>query len=168
MLGNTGTPLPSIIPRPFPHNGTYSFNKPWCFSLNEITASMELFIKNFFFWWSLHLSAFEPPSNNPPKKYIQFQRFPTLSPIPETSPGETWTQSFITNFLSFNPRKYESNHHKQGLLFNTSKIFHYLLQLQVIKVIKFHLRSACHCKFHVLTPLLHTPKTHSVFFNSLR
>ena len=39
-----------------------------------------------------------------PKKYIQFHWSPTLSPSPpETSPGEIRNQSFVTNFLSFNP-----------------------------------------------------------------
>ena len=39
-----------------------------------------------------------------PKKYIQFHWSLTLSPSPpETSPGEIRTQSFVTNFLSFNP-----------------------------------------------------------------
>ena len=56
------------------------FNRP-CFYLNEITTSMELFIKNFFFLWSLHFSAFEPPNSKCPKKYIQFLHWPpTLSP----------------------------------------------------------------------------------------
>ena len=58
------------------------FNRPWCFYLNEITDSMELFKNNFFFWWSSHFSTFEPPNNNPPKKCIQFHQPHTLYPTP--------------------------------------------------------------------------------------
>ena len=43
---------------------------------------------------------------------MQFRRLFTPSPT-ETSLGDTWTQSFVTSFLNFNHRQYESNHHKQ-------------------------------------------------------
>ena len=129
-------------------NNTCSFNRP---KFHEITALTELFIKNFFFWWSPHFSAFESPNNNPPKKYIRFQLPPIFPPPPphptptptETSPGK----------ISFNPRQYESNHQKQDLINTntTSKISHYFLQFRIIKVIKFQLRSACYYEFHALT-----------------
>ena len=54
------------------------------------------------------------------------------SPLPETSPGDKWPQSLVTNFLNFIPR-YESNHHKQQLLITTSKISIRLPQLQIRK-----------------------------------
>ena len=78
------------------------------------------------------------------KKIISnFNGLPHFTPPTETSPEETQTQSFVTNFLSYTPRQYESNHRKQDLLITTNKISHSLLQLQIIKVIKFHLRSTC-------------------------
>ena len=95
---------------------------------------------------------------SPPKVYPVSAASHTFPPPPETGPRETWTQSFVINFLNpfnpfnrFNPCQYGSNHHKQHLLIITSKISHYLLQLQIIKVKKFHLRSACYYKFHALT-----------------
>ena len=66
-------------------NANTCFNRRWCFYLNEITTSAELFIKCFFFLWSPHFFAFEPPNNNPPKTYIQFHRPPILSPTPTPS-----------------------------------------------------------------------------------
>ena len=59
---------------------------------------------------------------------------PLLIPIPETSSGDTWIQSLLTNFLSFNPAQHESNHHKQHPLITTSKIA--------------HLSSSCDYEFH--------------------
>ena len=41
--------------------------------------------------------------------------------IPETSPGDTWTQYSVANFLIFNPSQYWSNHQKQDLLIIASK-----------------------------------------------
>ena len=142
------------------------FDRPWCFYLNEITAPTESFVKNCSFWWSPHFSLFEPPNNNHLKKYIQFHR-PLIIPPPqplETSPGETWTQSFVTNFLSFNSRQYESNHHKQDLLLTTSKISHYLLQLYILKVIKF--RSAITSSTHPLSTHTHSLATHTLISHS--
>ena len=92
----------------------------------------EIFYK-IFFRWSPHFSAFEP-NNNPPKKYMQFQRSHPIPLSPEASSRDTWTQSLVTNFLSFNPCQHESNHKKQGLLITTSKISDCLLQLQIIKL----------------------------------
>ena len=82
--------------------------------------------------WSPHFSAFEPTSQ---QKFPQTGtcHFTILPPSSKTSPEDTRTQSLITNFLSINPPHYESNHHKQDLLITTSKIFHCLLQFQIIK-----------------------------------
>ena len=125
---------PCFFPQWSPHptsTGTGRFNRSWCSSLNRTTAWTELFIKNFFFWWStifLHLNL---PTKIPSKKYMQFQRPPTLPySSTETSPGDTWTHSLITNFHSFNHRQYESNYHKHDLEITTSKVSHCLLQLQ--------------------------------------
>ena len=52
------------------------------------------------------------------------------------------------NFFSLNPPQYESSHHKQDSLITTSKIFHFLFQLQIIKSYNFHLTSACDYEFH--------------------
>ena len=70
-------------------------------------------------------------------------------PLPETSTKDTWPQSLVSNFLSFNLSQYKSNHHKQHLLILESKIFHFLPQLQIRKSKKkIHLRSACDYEFH--------------------
>ena len=54
--------------------------RPWCSLLNGISASIELFIKNCFLWWSPHFFAFELLNYNPPKRYMQFQwQFHTVS-----------------------------------------------------------------------------------------
>ena len=96
----------------------------------------ELFIEKFF-RWPPHFSTFESPNRNPPNWYMPFQRPITLPPSPETSSGDKWwTQSLITNFLSFNLPQCESNHHKQD--------FSLLAPASNYKVIKFpcYLRSA--------------------------
>ena len=49
-----------------------------------------------------------------------------LRSLPEISPGNTWIQSLVTNFLSLNPRQYQSNHHMQDFLITTSNICHCL------------------------------------------
>ena len=55
--------------------------------------------------WSLsnflHLCA--PPHKNLQSRYMSFKPPTTLPLSPETTLGNKWTQSFITNFLSFNP-----------------------------------------------------------------
>ena len=51
---------------------------------------------------------------------------------PHISPGNTWTQSLVTNFLSFNLCKDHSSHHKQDFLDTTSNISHCLLKPQII------------------------------------
>ena len=81
-----------------------------------------------------YFSIFEHPNSNPQKSIYATSTYfsPRLSHI-ETSPGDTWTKSSVTTFLSFNPRQYESNHYKQDLMIIKSKTFHYLVQLQVIK-----------------------------------
>ena len=73
-------------------------------------------------------------------------------PLPETSPGDTWNQSLLTNFLSFNPPQYKSNHHKQHSLITTSKNSHCLLQLQIRNSLNFHLQSVCNYEIHTPTP----------------
>ena len=74
----------------------------------------ELFIKEIF-RWLLHLSAFEPPNENPSKQVYVI----STASFPETTPGDTWTQSLITNFLNVNlprvkpPQAKFTDHHKQ-------------------------------------------------------
>ena len=52
-----------------PHpKGTCSFNRLWCSLLNGILAWTELFIKDFWFWWSPLFSEFAPPKCNLPNK----------------------------------------------------------------------------------------------------
>ena len=133
------------------------FNRPWCSSLNGIRASAELFIEIFFFKWSLHFTTFEPTNNNAPKKVYAISTNP-LSPF-ETSPGDTWTQSLVTNFLNFNPRQYESNHHKHNLLITKSKISQCLLQLQTIKSQNFTLDQPV-IIYSTNSPCKHTPTPH--------
>ena len=55
-----------------------------------------------------------------------------LRPPPKKNTGSIWTQSLVTNFLSFNARQYQSNHCKQDFLITTNKISHCLLQPQII------------------------------------
>ena len=107
------------------------------------------FITKFFFRWSTQFSAFEPPNKNPQNSCMSFQWATTLLPSPETTVGNRWAQSLITNFLSFNPPSsiatIQITTSKQDLLVTTSKISHCLLQLKIAKIIKayiFHLRSA--------------------------
>ena len=64
---------------------------------------------------------------------MQFQRCHQHPLSNDTSPGDTSAQLLVTNFLSFNPPQYKSNHHKQDLLITTSKIFRHLHQLQIAK-----------------------------------
>ena len=75
--------------------GTGSSNRPWYPSFKGIRASMDLFIKNFFFWWSLCFSAFKSPNKNPPKEAHAVSPTPSLLPCPKTSQGETSTQSLV-------------------------------------------------------------------------
>ena len=58
------------IPYPHPKGTTCYFNRPLCFSLNEIRASIEWYIKNFFFKRPSYISIFKPPNYNPPKRYM--------------------------------------------------------------------------------------------------
>ena len=60
-----------------------------------IRDSADLFIKNFFLWWSPHFFVFVSPNKNPPKKAHALLMTPTLSLFPKTSPGETWTQLLV-------------------------------------------------------------------------
>ena len=77
--------------------GTCSSNRPWYPSFKGIRASTDLFIKNFFFWWSLHFFAFKSPNKNLPKKANAVSLTPSLPPSPKTSQGETSTQSLVTS-----------------------------------------------------------------------
>ena len=72
---------------------------------SHMESSTEL-IKKFFFRWSPQFSAFEPPNKNPPNRYMSYQRPTTLPLSPETTLGDTSTQSLITNFRSFSPSQY--------------------------------------------------------------
>ena len=117
-----------------PHpKGTCSFNRLWCSLLNGILAWTELFIKDFWFWWSPLFPNLHLPNAISPTRYMQFLQSSTLSPLPETSPRDTWTQLLATSLISFNPLQYESNHQKQHLLIATSNISHCLPQLQILK-----------------------------------
>ena len=58
-----------------PPKVTCSLIRPFWTSFNKITASIELFIKNLFCWWSPHFITFEPPSNNPLPKNIYLANF---------------------------------------------------------------------------------------------
>ena len=83
-----------------------------------------------------HFPHLNLPTTISQKGIFNFNGLPHFPPPPETSPGGTRTQFLVTNFLSFNPHQYKSNHQKQDLLINTCKISHYFLQLQTIKAIK--------------------------------
>ena len=72
---------------------------------SHMESSTEL-IKKFFFQWSPQFSAFEPPNKSPPNRYMSYQRPTTLPLSPETTLGDTSTQSLITNFPSFSPSQY--------------------------------------------------------------
>ena len=57
---------------------------------SHMESLTELFIKKFFLKkWSPHFSAFEPPTQNPPGRYMTVQWPTTLPQSPETSPGHT-------------------------------------------------------------------------------
>ena len=75
-----------------------------------------------------HFPTFAPLKSNPLKKYMQFLRFPILPLSTEARPGDIWSRSLGTNFISLNPLQYESNYHLENLL-----ITHFLLQLQIKK-----------------------------------
>ena len=120
----------------------FLFKRNYGFSEIIYEEFLYLIVSPFFCIW---ISQQESP---PKKVYPISTASHTFPTPPETSPEGTWVQSFIANFPSFNPRQYESHHHEQDLLITTSKISYYLLQLQIIKVIKFQLRSACYYKFH--------------------
>ena len=101
----------------------------------------EILLSMFTPFFSIYL----PPYRNPPKTgtyagtgTISTDHHPPPSPLStKTTPIDTWTQSLITNFLSFNPPQYESKHHKQDLLTTTRATFpiacSMLSQLQNIK-----------------------------------
>ena len=80
--------------------------------LSHMENLTELFIKKFFFQWSLHASAFEPPMRTFPDQVHAISTATSLLPSPETSPRDTETQSLMTNILSFNPPQQKSNHRK--------------------------------------------------------
>ena len=96
------------------------------------------------------------PTTIPPKKVnttpIALYPPPLLPspppPLRKARLTNTWTHLWVTNFLHFNPPQYESSHHKQDSRITTSKISHFLFQLQIIKSYNFHLTSTCNCKFH--------------------
>ena len=117
-------------------------------------------------------SVFKPPNNKSPKKYLHSLTYFSLRPSHlETSPEDTSTKSSVTSFLSLNFRQYDSNHYKQDLLVTTSKNFHYLVQLQVMKSTNFALdQPAITISTHLQST--HTPyptfKAHYLFINSLR
>ena len=75
----------------------------------------------------------------------------TLLHLPlETRPGYTWTHLSVTSFLSLNPSQYESSHHKQDWLITASNIFHFLVQIYIVKSCNFDFNSACDFKFQTL------------------
>ena len=115
--------------------------------------------------WSPHFSAFELPNSSLSKKYMLFH-WDLTPPTHETNLGDTWTQPLVTNFYSFIPHQYESNPQKQDLLITTGKISQCLLWLQMVKVIKFCLKSFYDYKFHALTIQAHphTPLPKHIFF----
>ena len=93
----------------------------------------------------------------PKKSYLNFQRTPHLPPPLETSPNDTWIQSLVTNFLSFNPCQYESNRHKQDLLITKSKMSHYMLQIiksQNLRLVRPAITHSTHSRSK------HTPTSH--------
>ena len=108
-------------------------------------------IKNFLFWLSPRFSTSQPQSPKP--------RVSHSLPTVKTSPGYTWPQLLVTNFLSANPPQYESNHHEQHLLATTSKISHCLPHLQITKL-------ACDYKFH--TTSYPTPKANPLWTDHRR
>ena len=122
-------------------------------SPDGIRAWAVLSIKNFFCWSSPHRSTFAPP-NSSPQKSAWHSSGVQLSPLPLKQVQETHEPGLylhLANFLTFNPRQYESNYHKQCLLIVT----------------KFHLISASDYKFHAFTIQVHThtptSKAYSLF-----
>ena len=76
---HTGPPSPP----PSPSKCICSFNRLWCRSLSRIRASTELFIKKFFFRWSLHFSVFESPNKNSSKQVHVISTAYHSFPIPQ-------------------------------------------------------------------------------------
>ena len=93
----------------FPHIGTppqryiqfqYSFEL-WCSSFNGIRTLTDWFINNFLFWWSPRFFIFDLQKKSPQKSSC----ISTAPHFPKTSPGDTWTQLFVTNFLRITTSK---------------------------------------------------------------
>ena len=99
-------------------------------------------VTSFFCMWT---SLLQSPQKG---KCNSNSPVPPPLPIPKTRPGNTWTHPSVTNFLRLNPPQYESSHHKQDSLITTSKISHFLLQLQFMKSYNLHLTSAYYYKFY--------------------
>ena len=64
-----------------------------CSSLNGIKSSADLFIRNFFFWMSLHLFTLKRPKKKSSQKHACIFHCPTYYPqTPKTILGDTRTQ----------------------------------------------------------------------------
>ena len=105
------------------------------------------------------------PTKISPEKVHAISAVPPTSPSCDTSPGDTSTQLLVTNFLSFNPPQYKSNHHKQDLLSPQARFF--------VTCTNFKLQShkiSPYIRLPLQMPHTHAPHFQSKFsiFNSLR
>ena len=133
--------------------------KPWEASENYLQRISNFDVHPIFPNWNLSTTIIS----------VKVHVISTTARSLTTGPGDTWTQSLVTTFLSFNPRQYQSNHQKQDLLITTNKISHCLFQLQFIKSWNFTLNqpeitNSTHSRS------IHTPTPHfqSTFREDLR
>ena len=102
--------------------------------------------------WSPHFSVFEPPRNSTCNSNSPHAPNRPLPSLLEATSGDTGTQTLVISSVS--------------TLFTRSQIsrskicwlpqVRYLIacsnfKTSIYKFMKFHLKSACNCKFHVLT-----------------
>ena len=96
------------------------------------------------------------PTTITPKSLCYFNSaLPSLPPtLFKASPGDTWTQSLVTNFLSFNPRHYESITICNIYRSPQARFPIFFLKIHITK--SYHIRSTCNYKFHALKVQTHT------------
>ena len=136
-MQHNAAPLP-------PHTGRHHPLPPWCPTLNRIRASTELFTHEFLILMVTPIFHIWIPNYN-----LSKSKAPHPSPIFKISPGDTWPQLLLTNFLSCKPSSVQvkspqatfTNYHKQdfSLLAQTSihrdkTIFFTLDRPSIIKI----------------------------------
>ena len=87
-----------------PRNGTCSFNKPYCSSLNGITASANLFIKNFCFdGYRIFFHIWTSQQQRPKKYLCNFNVLLPSALTPWNKSRRHMNQIFRNYFSQFQP-----------------------------------------------------------------